>query len=203
MKKIKTIIAVLTAALVMGAFVGCTASTSSPDSGSGDSGGSGGSGGSGTTSGIWSKFEGADIQIWSNTFTAEEDSTDGLVITVGSVGWWGGCFCNAGAVAPTASDVVTFDMSNVAKITFDAKASASGSMWVSCSDSAANTKGKTTMNLTTDFVSQTFNCTGNVSSTDYGVLDFGGENASGTIVYIKNIAFYDSTGTEIVPTRNE
>ncbi len=156
----------------------------------------------------FSKFEGCDLQIWSNTFTAAT-TTEGLVITVGSVGWWGGAFVNNGAVGPTDSGVVTYDMSNVSKITFEAKISSEGDIWISTSDSTASAgadKGKT-FTLTTEWPESPYEFkisdgTNKVSTKDYGVLAVGGANVSGTTITLKNIAFYDSDGNEIVPGVN-
>lgn len=163
--------------------------------------------GNGGNSVLWSSFDGTDLQIWDGTFTAETDNTNGLIITVGSVGWWGGSFCNNGATAANAVDVVTFNMSNVAKITFDAKASATGSMWVSNSNSSATGQGLTAITLTTEWATKTFNCSGSVSANDYAVMAIGGgelstTTTSGYKVYIKNIAFWNSSGVEITPSRN-
>ncbi len=182
-------------------FSGCADAATADDGSSGNDGDS-----SGTNTVLWSKFEGADLQVWSNTFTAETNDTDGMIITVGSSGWWGGCFCNNAADAAGAA--TTFDMSNVAKITFDVKGSAAGSFWVSCSDSTAATKGQTAIALTTDWVNKEFSCASYVGSTDYGVLDIGGGDLSTTAtsgykVYIKNIAFWNAAGNEIVPARSE
>jgi hypothetical protein len=198
MKKKLTVITACSLLFAITMFSGCAADTSAD---------TGGSGGSGTSSSVlWSKFDGADLQIWSNTFTAESSDTDGMVFTVGSSGWWGGCFCNNAADA--VGSATTFDMSDIAKITFDVKGSAAGSFWVSCSNSSAAVTGQTAIALTTDWVNKTFSCASYVSSTDYGVLDVGGgdlgtTSTSGYKVYIKNIAFWDASGNEIVPARSE
>jgi hypothetical protein len=97
-------------------------------------------------------------------------------------------------------------MSKVAKITFDAKASAAGSFWVSTGGSDTKPLHQVSVPLTTDWVSQTYSTSG-TSSADYAVLDFGGGDLSTTTtsgykVYIRNIAFLDASGKEIVPTRN-
>ncbi len=165
---------------------------------------------SGASGGVipFSKFEGCDLQIWENTFTATT-TTEGLVITVGSVGWWGGAFVNNGAVGPTDSGVVTYDMSNVSKITFEAKISAAGDIWISTSDSNSNAgaaRGKS-FTLTTEWSESPYEFeisegTNKVSANDYGVLAIGGGNSEGTTITLKNIAFYDASGNEIVPGVN-
>ncbi|MCR5217360.1 hypothetical protein [Treponema sp.] len=152
-------------------------------------------------------FEGCDLQIWVDTFTATQTS-EAELFTVGSVGWWGGAFVNKGSVGPTDAGVVTYDMSNVATITFEAMISEAGSIWVStsASDSTAGAKVGKTFSITTEWDEYTFNIsdgTNAVSDHDYGVFAIGGSNSSGTVVYIKNIAFYDASGNEIVPGVND
>lgn len=152
---------------------------------------------------LWSSFEGADIQIWSGTFTAESDSTDGLKITVGSAGWWGGAFCDKAD-----GSGLYFDMSKVAKITFDAKSSKIGSMWVSSSNNKAEVTGQTKIDLSTEWETKVFDCSASVSSNDFAVLDIGGGDLAttvdaGFVIYLKDITFWDSDNKEIVPTRNE
>lgn len=161
-----------------------------------------------TTDKVWKTFEGADLQIWINgeTFTAD-DSKGYLEVTVGSSGWWGGCYCDSKAGKVGTTGYVSFDMSKVAKITFDAKGSAAGSFWVSQSDKDSKVANQVAITLTTDWVAQTYTTSG-TSSTDYGVLDIGGGDkntttTSGYKVYIRNIAFYDASGKEIVPARNK
>lgn len=217
MKEVKKTMVVCLLVATAALFASCVQS-GTPDTGGsnsdlssngaqGDDSNSGSNSGSTTGSTIlWSTFEGCDLQIWSGTFTSTEGS-NGLEITVSAPdGWWGGCFCDSGANAAGAA--VTFDMSKVASITFDAKASAAGSMWVSSSNNAAKVTGQTKIALTTDWVTQTYACAGNVSSSDYGVLDIGGGDLSttttaGYVIDIKNIKFLDASGAEILPTRNE
>jgi hypothetical protein len=207
----KKIMKVAFAAAALGAalvFAGCAGSASADTTDSGSGTGTGTGSGTTDTTGLWSKFDGADCQIWGSTFTAAESGDgSGWIFTVGSAGWWGGCFCNSGSVAPTDTGVITFDMSKVAKISFDVKGSAVGSFWASTSDAAAKTANQTAIPLTTDWVNKSFTVSG-TSAKDYGVLDIGGGDLSTTTtagyeVYIKNIAFWDASGNEIVPTRNE
>jgi len=201
MKKITKCIGVCSLLVSAALLSGCTNPATA------DTGSNGGGGSSTTNTVLWSTFEGADLQIWGNTFTAESSDTDGLVVTVGSAGWWGGCFCNDGTVGAATSGVITFDMSKVATITFYAKASAAGSFWVSQSNAAAVVTNQQAESLTTDWQKYTYTCSG-TGSTDYGVLDIGGGDLSTTTtagykIYIKDIAFQNSSGTEIVPTRSE
>ena len=159
----------------------------------------------GSNSGLWSKFDGADMQVWENTATLTE-TDEGLDITIGTQGWWGMCFCNSAGVG-AGPDAVTFDMSKIKKITFDAKASEDASMWVSQSDSASNTANKVKINLTKSYGTKEF-VLKNPSANDYGVLDIGGGDLGTTtktdvVISIKNIKFFDTNGNETFPTRNE
>jgi hypothetical protein len=160
-----------------------------------------------STDKLWKTFEGADLQIWPNGDSFTADDTKGyLEITVSSLGWWGGCYCDSKAGKVGTTGYVSFDMSKVAKITFDAKGSAAGSFWVSQSDKDSKVANQVAVTLTTDWVAQTYTTSG-TSSTDYGVLDIGGGDkgtttTAGYKVYIRNIAFLDASGKEIVPTRN-
>lgn len=216
MKKSRTSFIVLFMMAIALLFASCQAesdpyddstSTSTQTGGSSSGGSTGSSTGGSSSTGLWSKFAGCDLQIWLNTFTAETGD-DGIAITVGSAGWWGGCFCNKGSVGATDSGVVKYDMSKVAKITFDAKGSAAGAFYICNSDSAAQKKGGATIPLTTAWVSQTYSCSTSVSATDYGLFDVIGASDAGTnttttagyIVYIKNVAFWDASNNEIVPT---
>lgn len=208
MKKIKKTAFAAAALAVALVFAGCAGTASADTTGSGSGGGGGTGTGTTDTTGLWSKFDGADCQIWNSTFTAAESGDgSGWIFTVGSVGWWGGCFCNSGSVAPTDTGVITFDMSKVVKISFDVKGSAAGSFWASTSTAAAKPANQTAIPLTTDWVNKSF-AVSETSTNDYGVLDIGGGDLSTTVtagyeVYIKNIAFWDAGGNEIVPTRKE
>lgn len=155
-----------------------------------------------------------DIQIWSNSFTATTNS-ECLTITVGSVGWWGGAFVASGSVQPTDSSVVTYDMSLVKKISFDAMASVAGKFVAyGGSDSSAATHDPFEVSVTTEWQNFEFDVSSG-SSKDYSLFCLGGATdpeatqslggswASGSTISIKNIAFYDSTGNEIVPTVNK
>lgn len=158
------------------------------------------------SSSLWSMFDGADMQVWEKTATLEE-TDEGLDITIGSAGWWGMCFCNSASTGADSEDCVTFDMSKVKTITFEAKASKNASIWVSQSDAQSKPANQTKINLTTSFETKTFTLK-NPGKKDYGVLDIGGGDLSTTtesdvVISIKNIKFLDSNGTEIVPTRNE
>ena len=160
--------------------------------------------GSGSST-LWSRFDGADMQVWGNTATLTE-TEEGLNIESGNAGWWGMCFCNSTGVG-AGSDAVTFDMSKIKKITFEAKASENATMWASQSDATATVTNQTKINLSTSYATKEF-VLRNPGTKDYGVLDIGGGDLDTTtksdvVISIKNIKFLDANGNETVPTRNE
>ena len=182
---------------------GNNASGGSSTGGTGSIGGTGGAVGTGggSTSPLWASFEGADMQVWENT-AGLTPTDECLEIEVKNSEWWGMCFCNKADVAPGAN-AVTFNMSKVKKITFDAKATTALSIWVSQSNNAAEKKNDKTFAWTTEYETKTYTLL-NPGTSDYGVLDIGGNsNPYEAVISIKNIKFYNSEGTEIVPTRNE
>ena len=168
--------------------------------------------GGGSSSILWSKFDGASMQVWKGEVSKKEtaklkETTEGLEITIGSEGWWGMCFCNDASVGANVSDVVTFDMSAIDKITFEAKASEVASMWVSQSDASSTVVNQQKIELTNEFATKTFTLS-NPGKRDYGVLDIGGGDLATTtksdvVITIKNIKFFTADGTETVPNRNK
>ena len=171
---------------------------------------SGGSKGStGKKSPLWSKFDGADMQVWviegTTTTTANvSEKSDCIEIAIKSAGWWGMCFCNDKAV-DAKSNPVTFDMSQVKTITFEAKASENASMWVGQMPSGLERQQR--VELSTAFEEKTVTLTAPTNH-DYGLLAIGGGDLDTTVktgvkISIKNIKFLDASGNEIVPTRNE
>ena len=177
----------------------------------GGTGGGGGGGGGSSSSPLWASFEGADMQVWKATkdspLTADVEETDeGLKITIGSENWWGMCFCNDAAVGAD-DDPVTFDMSKVEKITFEAKASKAASMWVSQSDNKSKVINQKKVTLSTEFETKTYTLS-EPGTNDYGVLDLGGGDLGTTVesdvvITVRNIKFLGADGSEKNPTRNE
>ena len=168
--------------------------------GTGGSGSNTGNSGSSSTSPIWSKFEGADMQVWEETASLTP-TAEGLDIKVKNTTWWGMCFCNKADVGPE-KEHVTFDMSKVKTITVEAKASTPLTIWLSQSDSAAAKVYDEEFDIDTSYKTLTYTLT-NPGTQDYGVLDIGGNNNPyKAVISIKNIKFLDASGKEIVPTRS-
>lgn len=160
---------------------------------------------------LWSSFEGAAMQVWlgetSKKETAElHETADGLTIKIKDEGWWGMCFCNDAGVGAD-QNPVTFDMSGIAKITFEAKASEKASMWISQSPKDSKPVNQKAVSLGTSFEPKEYSLT-NPGKDCYGVFDLGGGDKdtttkSGVVITIKNIKFLDKDGKEIAPSRNE
>ena len=233
MKKMLKIITALAMVSLAISFAGCSMDTeedllnASPSTGkTGGSGLNNGSGNQISTGGnnsgasddsddevsLWASFDGASMQVWKDEWTkaltADLNETDeGLEITVGDSGWWGMCFCNDASVGAN-DGPVTFDMSKVAKITFEAKASKAGSIWVAQSPRDSNPANTQTKKLTKEFQTISYSLV-NPGTDCYGVLDIGGDPnrgnivASDSVITIKNIKFLDAKGNDCNPSRNE
>ena len=207
MKKIVKLLTALGLISLMVSFAGCGLKTEAELlNGTTTRGGEANGGGS---SPLWSSFDGADMQVWviegTSTTTADvAQQSDCIEITIKDAGWWGMCFCNDKAVAAN-QNPVTFDMSQVKTITFEAKASQTASMWVGQIPSGLANQYK--VDLSTDFAEKTFNLS-NPTNHDYGVLAIGGGDLETTVttgvkISIKNIKFLNEAGAEIAPSRNE
>ena len=177
------------------------ASVGNGGNGTSGSGSNVGTGSSSSTSPIWSKFEGADMQVWVDTATLTP-TAEGLDIKVKNADWWGMCFCNKADIGPE-KEHVSFDMTKIKTITVEAKASAPVTIWLAQSDSNAAKVNDKEFEIDTNYKTLTYTLS-NTSSHDYGVLDIGGDKTPyKTIITIKNIKFLDANGAETVPTRNE
>lgn len=205
MKKIVKLLTALGLVSLMVSFAGCGLKTEAELLNGTTRGGEE----NGGSSSLWSKFDGADMQVWviegTTTTTADvAQQADCIEITIKDAGWWGMCFCNDKAVAAN-QNPVTFDMSQVKTITFEAKASQTASMWVGQMPSGLDNQQK--IDLSTDFAEKTFTLR-NPTNHDYGVLAIGGGDLETTVttgvkISIKNIKFLNEAGAEIAPSRNE
>lgn len=160
---------------------------------------------SGEASALWSMFDGADMQVWEKTATLTE-TAEGLDIEIGNVGWWGMCFCNAASVKPE-EQPVTFDMSKVKKITFEAKASENASVLIAQSNSKAQDVHHKRIDLSTNYETKSYELT-SPEKNAYGLFDLlanakGGTAKAGVVISIKNIKFINADEVEIIPSRNE
>lgn len=150
--------------------------------------------------GLFKTFGGCGVQIWQDEWNSHDatfsiDYAEGK-ITVGKVGWWGGSF---GAYQDGVPNGGTFNLSKVAKIEFDAKASTYGTIYFNIDDS-----NKNEIDIPTDFKHYEIPVKKAKAKAESlfaigGVRDL---NKEGCEIFIKNIAFYDAKGNEIVPEYN-
>lgn len=149
---------------------------------------------------LFKTFGGCGVQIWQNEWGAHENSfeldyTAGK-FTVGNIGWWGGAF---GCYDNGISNGAKFNLSHIAKITFEAKASCYGTLYFNFDNNQKNE-----IDLSPEYKEYTIEFDHLKSKTEVlfmigGVRDL---SDAGTEVYIKNIAFYDFEGNETVPKYN-
>lgn len=140
-----------------------------------------------------------DVQIWEGTFKA--NITDSMSVTIGTVGWFGGVICSSGDGSGP-----TYDMSEVKKITFEGRSDSDMKVRLFTSDATAKAYSDTyDVALTDEWQTFEWKKTSG-SSTDFGIFGFNGDSGgwnNGDTFYIKNIAFYDASGNEVVPIVNE
>lgn len=156
---------------------------------------------------------GASIQIWENTFEfADSDSSDEVCIKIlKTPGWWGGAYgCyDQGATAGK------YDLSKVRSVTFQAKASSSCTVvfglitnewgyddtgkegWLS---------SKKEIDIATEYKTKEIKLDEDKTlSDDIDTLFqfMNGSIGANEYLYIKDFAFFDANGEEIVPTPKE
>lgn len=149
---------------------------------------------------LFKSFPGCGVQIWQNEWGAHEntfdiDYTHGI-ITVGSVGWWGGAF---GCYDNGIPNGATFNLTDIEKITFEAKASSYGTIYFNIDNN-----NKNEIDLTPNFKEYTVEVNNLKSKSDVLFMIGGVRDLSdrGTQVFIQNIAFWDYEGNEVTPKYN-
>ena len=147
---------------------------------------------------------GASVQIWENSFElAESDSNDSVCLKITKTpNWWGGTYGCFDTGAPAG----TYDLSKIRSATFQAKASKSctavfalvlnvkkENSWDSATKecSLAESYQSFSIELSDD---QTLN---DDIDTLFQVLN--GTIEAGDFLYIKDFAFFDANGNEVVP----
>ena len=149
---------------------------------------------------LFKTFPGCGVQIWQDewndhnmTFSIDYGSG---TITVGSVGWWGGAF---GSYDNGKANGGTFNLSKLAEIRFDAKASTYGTVYFNVDD-----KNKNEIDIPTEFMHYSVPVK-KASAKATNLFIIGGVrdlNDPGTTITLKNISFYDAKGNEIIPQYN-
>lgn len=171
------------------------------------SGGGSSGGGSGDTIGdTWGatfvnkQHSPIDMQIWDNTVTVDDDKSDGLKLNIRS-GWGAMLIVQKGAAAGGTPDCVYYDMSNVAKVVFKAKASKAmhGHVSYSSASSAAFSDANdkpNNLNVTTEWQEYTFTRAGVDKA--FHIFSIILENVtSGDIFYVKDIDWQDADGNSV------
>lgn len=145
-----------------------------------------------------------DLQIWGDygAGCATVNSSGALVITQ-TGNWYGVAICSDSAGSDDGDSYKIYDMSKVAKIKFEAKSDTEGSIL----GFSACTKDAESYTLSTEY--QEFEYDMNEAAhakkgTHYCMVSLVQNTVTESVIhYIKNIAFYDANGNEIVPTVNK
>ena len=149
---------------------------------------------------LFKTFGGCGVQIWQDEWN-DHDMTFSLdyaegTITVGSVGWWGGAF---GSYDNGKDNGNTFDLSKVAEVRFDAKASTYGTVYFNIDNNNKNELDIATEYMTYSVPVKKASAKATNLFVIGGVRDL---SDPGTTITLKNVSFYDAKGKEIVPQYN-
>jgi len=150
--------------------------------------------------GLFKSFGGCGIQIWQDEWN-DHDVTFAIdyksgTITVGSVGWWGGAF---GSYDNGVDNGGRFDLSKLAEIRFDAKASTYGTIYFN-----VDNNNKNEVDIPSEYMTYSIPVK-KASAKAANLFVIGGVrdlSDPGTTITLKNIAFYDAKGNEIIPQYN-
>ncbi len=138
-----------------------------------------------------------DLQIWAdNGGGATAASTKEELIVTQTGGWWGIAICSKSNANDDTDSAKIYDMSKVAKVTFEAKSDKATSIWLSGCDNA----NKTTVTITDEYPEEPYEVEfkTKIEGKHYAIVFIGGETADASW-YIKNISFFDDSGNEIIP----
>lgn len=145
-----------------------------------------------------------DMQVWADYNAAcETNILDGALEIVQTGEWYGVAICSDKGANDKSSSAAIYDMSKIAKITFEAKSEPTGTKL----NFSACTENASTYVLTDEYQKFEYD----MSKADHAktgnhycmVSLVQNELKSGVTHYIKNIAFFDESGNEIVPTLNQ
>ena len=150
---------------------------------------------------IFGKFDGCGIQIWqdeggNHALTFQINAAQGC-ITVGGVGWWGGAF---GCFDNGVGNGESFNLSHIAKVTLEAKASNYGTIYFNFDNGVANNLDLGPEDFE-EFEIEIENAKAKtpILFTIGNVTDL---SRKGDQIWIRNIRFWDSEGNEVVPKYN-
>ncbi|MBE6353668.1 hypothetical protein [Treponema sp.] len=139
-----------------------------------------------------------DLQIWAdNGGGANATPTKEELIITQTGSWWGMAICSNAAGDDSTDKYKIYDMSEVAKVTFYAKSDKATSIWLS----GVSDANKKSVSITDEYPEEPYEVpfTTKIDGYHYAIVCIGGESADATW-YVKNIAFFDDSGNEIVPT---
>ena len=144
-----------------------------------------------------------DCQIWKdyngNCVTA---TSDGALVITQTGTWYGVALCSNAAGNDKSAKYRIYDMSEVASITFEAKASVDDSKL----NFSVCTEDAETYTLSTEWKKFEYDCEGKThipenDGVHYCMISLVQNATTDSVThYIKNIAFFDDGGNEIVPT---
>lgn len=140
-----------------------------------------------------------DLQIWpsGDSCSVSTDNEAMTIIRSTSFEWWGFAICSA----PDVNDekaTVKYDLSSIAKITFEAKADEAGKTFYlnMCTED-----GKQEFETEKEYTTYTYDVDTTKSGNHYAIISIGsGASNPTTNLSIKNITFWDKNGNEVVPT---
>lgn len=142
-----------------------------------------------------------DMQVWKDyNADCETDIQDGALVIEQTGEWYGVAICSDKAGNDGSDSATIYDMSKIVTITFEAKSEPSGTKL----NFSACTEDATTYELTNQYQKFKYDMatakhakTGN----HYCMVSLvQNEVKTGLTHYVKNIAFFDAAGNEIVPT---
>lgn len=142
-----------------------------------------------------------DFQVWTDyNGGCTTQKQDGALVIVQTGNWYGVAICSAANANDSSASGAIYDMSKIAKITFEAKAETEGTKL----NFSACTENAVSYPLSTEYQSFEYDmskASHAKSGNHYCMVSLvQNETTTGVIHYVKNIAFWDASGTEIIPT---
>lgn len=145
-----------------------------------------------------------DMQVWKDYNADCSTVTTGGALVITQTGtWYGVALCSDAEGNDSDSSCTIYDMSDVATIKFEAKSDTDGSVlnFSACTEDAVK------YTLSTEYQTFEYDMTATShakSGSHYCLVSLVQNTTTDSVVqYVKNIAFYDASGNEIVPTVNK
>lgn len=142
-----------------------------------------------------------DFQIWTDYNASCTTSTSGGELVISQTGdWYGVAICSNSSGNDDDSKYAIYDLSEIATITFEAKSDTDGSTlkFSACTEDAQSYQ------LSTEYETYEYDMSKAAhakTGKHYCIVSLVQNVTKDPIVhYIKNIAFFDASGNEIVPT---